>query len=212
MAAGSHRDGMSKHRIEALTDGIYAIALTLLVLELKLPELPHESTAAELLQRLVALWPKVLSWLISFLFLGLMWTSHQRVFHYVKKVDRAVSSINLWSLMLVSVIPFSASVFGEHGDLTPAAAPYALNVFALSILGFLQLRYLLAHPALLDPKIGPATARAMYIRTAGSITGSLLALALAFPAPGASAWAYLVTLVFFGISGFVRDRPEARPA
>ena len=197
MSEGTHRQGMSKHRLEALTDGIYAIALTLLVLELKLPELPHEATDAELLERLIALWPKLGSWLVSFLFLSLLWTSSQRGFHYVKKVDQKLTTLNLWLLLFVSVMPFTASVLGEHGNLFVGAALYSLNLFALGVIGYAHVSYLLASPQLQDPLIGPATGQAMKLRVAGTVVCSLIAIGVAFWSPRGSAFVYLLMIPVF---------------
>ncbi len=197
MSEGTHRQGMSKHRLEALTDGIYAIALTLLVLELKLPDLPHEATDAELLERLVALWPKLGSWLVSFLFLSLLWTSNQRGFHYVKKVDQKLTSLNLWLLLFVSVMPFTASVLGEHGNLFVGAAIYSLNLLVLGVLGYLHVNYLVGHPELQEPIIAPATGRAMKVRVLGTVVCAALATLVAFWSPRGSALVYLLMIPVF---------------
>jgi uncharacterized membrane protein len=194
---GTHRQGMSKHRLEALTDGIYAIALTLLVLELKLPELPHETTDGELLARLVALWPKLGSWLVSFLFLSLLWTSNQRGFHYVKKVDQKLTTLNLWLLLFVSVMPFTASVLGEHGNLFVGAAIYSLNLLMLGVLGYLHVNYLVGHPELQEPLIAPATGLAMKVRVLGTIVCAALAMLAAIWSPRGSALVYLLMIPVF---------------
>ena len=202
----SHRTGMSKHRLEALTDGIYAIALTLLVLELKLPELPHGTTDADLLARLIGLWPKMGSWLISFLFLSLLWTSNQRGFHYVRRVDQKLTSLNLWLLMFVSVMPFSASVLGEYGDLLVGAALYALNVLALSLIGYVHLRYLLGHAELQEPVISRAIGRAMQVRVLGSMACAVLAIGIAVWSPRYSFTGYLGMIPIFLWSRAVQER------
>ena len=69
------------NRIEALTDGVFAIVMTLLVLDISIPEIVRSSVQAELPGRLLELWPKFYSYVLSFVVLGLMWISHRRIFH-----------------------------------------------------------------------------------------------------------------------------------
>ena len=78
------------HRSEALADGIYAVAMTLLVIELKLPETPSLHTQAEVSQAIVDLWPKVYAWLMSFFVLAIFWLGHHRAHSFVRKADGAL--------------------------------------------------------------------------------------------------------------------------
>ncbi|MBL8525273.1 MAG: DUF1211 domain-containing protein, partial [Betaproteobacteria bacterium] len=106
---------MSKHRIEALTDGIYAVAMTLLVIELKLPA--HESikTQVDLINAVGHLLPKFLAWIISFLVLALFWIGHHKLFHFVRHVDGKLLALNIVQLGAVSLMPFSSALSGEFG-------------------------------------------------------------------------------------------------
>ena len=140
--------GLSKHRVEGLTDGIYAVAMTLLVLELKLPPDLHDITSVGLAERLAELIPKAIAWLISFLILAIFWLSHQRAFHFVRAVDAGLLWINVLSLLLASLLPFSSSLVGEHAGLFPAQAFYATNMAGMALVSLLQLRHLLRHPHL----------------------------------------------------------------
>ena len=78
---------LNKHRLEALADGIFAVAMTLLVIELKIPETAHITTQEQLIAALAHLIPKFIAWLISFFVLAIFWASHHRLFHYVRVVD-----------------------------------------------------------------------------------------------------------------------------
>ncbi len=80
--------GWSKNRIEALTDGIYAVAMTLLVIDLKVPDRHVATTATVLHAALLDLAPKASAWVISFFILATFWIGHHRLFHHVRVVDR----------------------------------------------------------------------------------------------------------------------------
>ena len=83
---------LSKNRIEALTDGIFAVVMTILVLDISVPQISSHSTVAgtELLKKLFDLWPKILSFAISFIILAIYWMAHHRQFHYIKHSNRAL--------------------------------------------------------------------------------------------------------------------------
>ena len=120
----SHETGLSKERVGFLTDGIFAVVMTLLVLEISVPQISSSShdaidTAAvgtELLNGLFDLWPKLLSFVISFIMLAIFWVSHHRLFHYIKHVNRPLMWINFMFLMATCFLPFSSSLLGEYSQ------------------------------------------------------------------------------------------------
>ena len=104
----SHETGLSKNRVEFLTDGIFAVVMTtILVLDISVPQISSSSHDAidsvaagtELLNGLFDLWPKILSFGISFIILVIFWVSHHRLFHYIKHVNRTLIWINFMFLM-----------------------------------------------------------------------------------------------------------------
>src|SRR4051812_22856647 len=101
---------MKKHRLDALTDGIFAVAMTLLVIDLKLPEAAGFQDSAALVHAFGELAPKLISWVISFMVLAFFWWGHSRAFHYVHLVDGKLVLINLCLLAAVSFMPFASSV------------------------------------------------------------------------------------------------------
>ncbi|HXZ24745.1 MAG TPA: TMEM175 family protein, partial [Nitrospiria bacterium] len=113
-------------RIEALSDGVFAIILTLLVLELKVPLLQEPRSAAELAHRLLELSPKFLSWLISFIILCKFWLNHHHVLGLARYADYAMVWLNALFLLGQSFIPFPTALMGEY-----ATNPLAVSVFGL---------------------------------------------------------------------------------
>ncbi len=114
---------MNTDRLKALTDAIFAITMTLLVLEVKLPEL---GPSDPLFPALVHTWPQVASFIISFIVLGNFWSAHNFVFSLVKKLDNALIWTNIAYLLLISFVPFSAALLGSHYDQALAVVVYGL--------------------------------------------------------------------------------------
>ena len=121
-------------RIEALSDGVFAIALTLLVLEIKVPELPRDAAASEVWHEIVGHWPIFFSFLITFMLGGAFWFWHHLSFHAIKHVDGPLCAINLVFLMFVSLLPFSTALLGSFNLRQPVSlAFYFGNQLALGL-------------------------------------------------------------------------------
>jgi uncharacterized membrane protein len=175
---------IGKQRMEALSDGLYAIALTLLVLDLKLPPLAGGETNAELVHALAALAPKAFTWFLSFWVMAILWMSQVRIYHLVHSLSRTMVRLELLQLACVSLMPFSTSVVGEHGELPAAAALYAANMLAVTVLGALRTRELLHAPRVHAHPIDDQLDRKLKLRAYGLPGFALAAFGLAFVAPG----------------------------
>ncbi len=98
---------MSTTRLETFADGVFAIAATLLVLEIQLP-------GDDIGHGLVDLWPSYFAYALSFLTIGIMWVNHHVVLTFIREADRTFLFINLFLLMAVAFLPFPTGVFAEH--------------------------------------------------------------------------------------------------
>ncbi|MBI2617537.1 DUF1211 domain-containing protein [Candidatus Gottesmanbacteria bacterium] len=126
---------LSIERLNAFSDGVFAIAITLLVLGIAVPEvMPGPHLNEELTNRLIALFPKVLSFGISFTIIGIFWFGHHLLFQYIKKIDRNLIWLNIFLLMVISFIPFPAALLGEYGYAQPAILIYGLTLLIVGIL------------------------------------------------------------------------------
>jgi uncharacterized membrane protein len=146
---------MGKNRIEALTDGIFAVAMTLLVLDIKPPVHLRFETSEALVDHLSVLEHSFVMYAISFVVLAMFWLGHHLQFHFVRHVDRQLLWINLLFLLLAVVVPFSTNLVGDHGHLQLPVVLYAVNLLVLTLLLFLQLRHLAARPHLIAPDLTP---------------------------------------------------------
>lgn len=123
--------GREMERIVYFSDAVFAIAITLVVLQMRVPAglSPTELTAA-----LIEIWPKYLSYLISFTVIGSFWRAHHRIFRHIRAYDERLIYSNLLFLMCVAFLPFSASLIGEYGSQPVAFEIYASNVAATGLL------------------------------------------------------------------------------
>jgi uncharacterized membrane protein len=160
----------SKNRIEALTDGVYAVAITLLVLDLKVPDAPAVISNAQLLAQLASAIPKLISWFISLAFLMLFWVGTHRLFHRLRLIDARILLLTIVHLALVCLAPFVVAVYGAHILTFAAQALYSLMLagFALSIL--VMCEYAAMHPDLLAGPVSAGRRVATRLRL-GSLIG-----------------------------------------
>ncbi|MES3000405.1 MAG: TMEM175 family protein [Pseudomonadota bacterium] len=200
--AARHAPGdIGKQRIEALSDGLYAIALTLLVLELKLPSLGEAATNADLVHALRELMPKVLTWFLSFWVMAVLWLSQVRVYHLVHSLSRTMIRLELIQLAFVSLIPFSTALIGEHGNLPLAAIVYATNMLAVSVTGALRTRELLHQPGVHVHALEAQVIRTLKMRSYALPACAVAAVALGFFYPG---WNMLAMLPMVFIPSHAR--------
>jgi uncharacterized membrane protein len=147
-------------RIAALSDGVFAIAMTLIVLEIHVPELSTGSTDADLWTALVALAPRFVTYLLSFLTLGIFWAGQQTQLNHMARADRDLSWIYVGFLAFVSLMPFTTSLLSEHIELRLALLIYWANIFVLG--GILFAAWIYAQRAsLLKEEAGPLVDRAI---------------------------------------------------
>ena len=175
----------STNRLEAFSDGVFAIAITILVLQLGVPEvstaLPHDRVAAALSAKLLELWPgKLVSYALSFVIVGMFWVAHHMVFQHVRRADRALLWLNILFLLLVSFIPFPAGLLGRYFDQRLALVIYAaaLGVTGLSL--ELVWRYAVRGRRLVDHDLDPALAREVSRKnlTAPAVAAAAAALSI----------------------------------
>ena len=124
---------MNKSRIEALSDGIFAVAMTILIIDIRVPALVQPGDGYELMKYLWKMWPLFRSYYISFAILGMYWIAHHALFHlFAKHANRPITYLNILFLCLITLIPFSTHLIGEYPMNTVAVATYGVNVIVIS--------------------------------------------------------------------------------
>jgi uncharacterized membrane protein len=198
--------GFGTNRIEALADGIFAVAMTLLVLDVKLPGGEVFATDQALLQRLLSLEHTFVIYLISFIVLGMFWVGHHAHFHFIRYVDHTLLWINLLFLFFITSIPFATDLLGDHNGLRLPYVYYAAKILVLGSLLIGQIVYLRRHPELARPSLTREVARRIVLRTALFATIPLLSMATVFYNTRLALYLYFLLLVVHFLPGRV-DMP-----
>ena len=184
-----HAQLRSTDRVKALSDGVFAIVLTILVLELKVPpHLPHKS----LLEALRELRPTLIAWVISFLISGMYWVAHRDIFARVRWVNRDLVWLNLLFLLPCALIPFASSILGEYPDDPRSVQIYGVVVILGSLMRLALYAYVARHPALLWPGALGAKVALGYLLVLLPVVAYLIAMAVAQVSPTAGAIIFLI--------------------
>jgi uncharacterized membrane protein len=128
----------SKGRLESLTDGVFAIIMTILVFNISVPELilfaEGEYTSERLSNRLANLWPDISAYIVSFVTLSVYWVAHHRIFRWILYVDRPLIWINISFLMTIGLIPFSTALLTQYRDQQISIFAYSFNSILAGII------------------------------------------------------------------------------
>ncbi len=171
-------------RLDALTDGIFAVAMTLLVLDVRLPDEFHPRDAAELLRALFGLVPKFLPYVLSFGVLGLRWLRGIELRWDGEGFGREYVYWWLLYLLLITCVPFSAIVVGRFANLAPAIWLYAGNIILISAVGLRLVA--------LVPRLEPGDLLDHQVSLILMILSSVLAISLSFVNPSQALWALVL--------------------
>ncbi len=188
----------SLERIGALSDGLFAIAMTLIVLEIQVPVLPHGSTDADLLGALGALVPRFVTYGLSFLTLGIFWNGQQTQLSYIDRGNRDLAWLELLFLAIIALFPFTTSLLAENIDLRLALGLYWLTIFLSGSALYAIWSYAERAGLVRDgvgPEVGAAIRRRIWTAQALYAAGFLISLLPTGTYP-AIAWIVVVQLNF----------------
>ena len=171
--------GLSKTRIEALTDGIFAIAMTLMVFDIKVPAVT-QMNQLNLRHELIQLWPRFLAYVISFVMLGVYWVGHHNQYHYIRRTDRPFLWINIFFLMGVSLIPFSTGLLGQFPEDRTALGVYGLNLIMVGGFLYAHWSYATREHRLVQRQISSEVVRQAKYRIMIGPVASILAICASF--------------------------------
>jgi uncharacterized membrane protein len=143
---------LALERLVFFSDAVFAIAITILVLDIRLPGDANVATSHELFLSLSRLWSKYLAYFISFWAIGLSWIAHHRRFLYIQRVDYQLLTLNLVMLMMIAFIPFPTAVMSENLSFT-ATAFYALSMILASLSGLGLWWHAAGSHRLIDPHL-----------------------------------------------------------
>jgi uncharacterized membrane protein len=183
---------MGKGRLEAFSDGVYAILITIMVLELRAP---HGAGWGDL----IPLLPVFCSYVLSFIFLGIYWSNHHHLFQAVQKVNGAILWANLHLLFWLSLIPFTTAWMGSNHFAGPSVSLYGIDLLCAAVAYYILVRALLAHHGK-----GSTLATAIGDDFKGKI--SVVIYILAIVGAFFAAWAAMALYVLVAVLWLVPDR------
>ena len=200
----------SKGRFETITDGVFAIMMTILVFNISVPELilftEGEYATERLSNRFSDLWPDILAYIISFTTLGVYWATHHRIFRWVLYVDRPLIWINILFLMIIGFVPFSTTLLTQYLDQQISIFVYSFNAILAGVIAYALYFYVKRNPELVDKTIpiliGRRTGRRIVVTTLTYLVAILFSF---IQLPGS--W-FLLLLVL--IPELIPDRHYAR--
>jgi uncharacterized membrane protein len=206
-------DSFGLERLVFFSDAVFAIAITLLVLEIRLPGSVETLSNEQLLASLLSIGPRYLAYIVSFLVIGSAWISHHRKFRYIRDYDRWLVRINLILLMVVAFIPFPTAVLSESGNRT-ATIFYALTIVVMSLFNTLLWIYASGIGGLVDPHMPGWQVRLETLRGLAIPIVFLLSIGLAFWDTSLAKYSWLLTapLLYYTskILKFVQPKPTSQ--
>lgn len=139
---------MEKSRLEAFSDGVFAIVITLLILDIRFPEVDYSKFGTTL----ISLLPRILAYVMSFIIIGVYWVTHHNSMHAMRKTDRSFLWLNILLLLCISFIPFPTSLLGRYPFQAGPIMIYGITLIVCNAVGYLMIIYVWYHPHLAGPE------------------------------------------------------------
>lgn len=194
-----------KGRLLSLSDGVFSIVMTLLVLELISNEVTDAKSVVDLHNALLELWPKLLSYVISFAVAGVFWVDQHADLHHVEHTDNRYLWLNIFFLFWISLLPFSAALLGEHHQYTVAPAIYGCNMTLASLGLHISWRYAVRGKRLVKADLSPVFINRAHRRLLLGPPIYLLGIAVAFYSPHLSFLVYVLMAGLYVLAGIIPD-------
>ncbi|MES3032065.1 MAG: TMEM175 family protein [Patescibacteria group bacterium] len=172
---------MNHTRLDQLSDGIFAIVMTILVFQIKLPDIWGPIDNAGLWSEIEKLIPLFLSYALSFALLFTYWRAHHFFISvYAKNIDSTLTNINALFFMLISLVPFSASILGQFSENETAVIVFGVHVILIGLCLYWMRKYVLYSPHIQNPEISAHAIRGSTVRTLAPVIFAAIAIPLCF--------------------------------
>jgi uncharacterized membrane protein len=196
------QDQLGLERLIFFSDAVFAIAITLLALDIRLPTGGEAPSNAQLLAQLLGVWHKYLAYIISFLAIGSFWMAHHRRFRFIERYDRGLLMLNLLFLMVIAFVPFPTSVISESGNRT-ATIFYALTMTLAGLMLTAIWWYATWHNHLTDPHLDTQQRRRQFVALLLTVALFALSIGIAFFSENLArlSWLLVVPISRYGQRG-----------
>jgi len=203
------KTGLSTARMEAFSDSIFAFAITLLVLNITIPELTRtQALDGHLLTSLIQEWPKFLSYVMSFAIIGIFWVGHTIMFHYIKRSDRTLLWLNALLLMFIGFMPFPTNLLGKYAPEMTSVILYGATLMLAGIFFTSIWYYATKDRLLVDKSLSDIIVKkGMMVVITAPITYAL-AILLALINPLISLAIYVIVPILYVLPGPIDDLIE----
>jgi len=172
---------MNHARLDQLSDGIFAIVMTILVFQIKLPAIWGPIDNADLWLEIQKLIPLFLSYALSFALLFTYWRAHHFfVTIYAKNVDSMLININALFFMLISLVPFSASILGQFSNNELSVIIFGIHIILIGLTLYWMRRYVIYSPHIQNPEMSEREIRGSTVRTLAPVVFAIIAIPLSF--------------------------------
>jgi len=201
-----------KETLRAFSDGIFTIAITLLVLEVRLPDIASAEIDARFLESLAAIAPKILGFTLSFFIIAMYWLSYHRIFRFIREPDRVLVGENILFLFFIVLMPFPTYLIGLYGAHQPVVMFYAANVAVTSAILALMWRHASNGHLLVDPGLDGSVIRFLWVRSLIPAGMFLMSIVVATFSPVIAMAVWVLNFVaVLGVTRFYSSRPAKKP-
>ena len=200
---------LGKNRIEALSDGIFAIVMTLLVFELKTSDLPQHASNVQLAPALLGMWPKFLSYAVTFIGLGIYWVAHHYMYHSIRHSDRVLLWLNILFFMFVSLLPFSTSLINTYGQTQIAPLFFGANLTLIGWTLYFQWVYATSKPDIIAEHVTKEYADSIRFRFLIIPVIATITMLFCFWSVQILLIVYAALLPFYTLTGRLTPKPAA---
>jgi uncharacterized membrane protein len=185
-------------RIVFFSDAVMAIAITLLAVDIRVPEISPAAAAGQLPLQLGELNPQIMSFVISFVVIGIYWMAHHRYFALIRRYDNGLLMINLLFLLFIAVMPFIASLLGHYPFLPLGVIPYAVDVSAIGLSIAALWAYATHSHRLVDDNMDGRQIRLLTIRPLGPTVVFIVSIPIALINPTLATFSWLLAPLVVG--------------
>ncbi len=187
--------GFTVERLNALSDGVFAVAITLLALGIALPEIEGAATNSKMWHGLAELWPHFFSYILSFVIIAKFWISHHSLFSVIRSADRVIIWMNVSYLLLIVFMPYPTQLLSLYGETAVATALYAAVLATAGILQGLMGLYATRGHRLVDDEFEMRHAGA-YLRNSFIMSAIfIISIGIAFVSPTAAQLFWIVLFI-----------------
>jgi uncharacterized membrane protein len=182
-------------RLIFFSDAVFAIVMTLLILDIRVPDVPSDVAAQEVPGLVFELWPKFFSYVLSFVVIGLYWIAHHQTFRYVRSYNRTLLWLNLAFLLSITFIPFPTNLLGEYGELRFSVIFYAASLGMVRLLLAVVWWYVISGPIRTSAELDRGLARFNFFR--GLVVPAIffLSIGIAFFSPNVAVASWVLLFI-----------------